>query len=52
MYILDSYIEHMRNTRSLVTNAMNMYSEQERTFRTMLMHSVNEDRNNSLRRNS
>ena len=49
MYILDSYIEHMRNTRSLVTNAMNMYSEQERTFRTMLMHSVNEDRNNSLR---
>ena len=49
MYILDSYIEHMRNTRALVTNALNMYNEQERMFRTMLLYSLNEEIGNNSR---
>lgn len=48
IYILDSYIEHMRNMRSLVTNALNIYGEQERMFRTMLTQTLSREQRTTL----
>ena len=48
IYILDSYIEHMRNMRSLVTNALNIYGEQERMFRTMLNRTLEREQRTTL----